>query len=163
MRSRASWLDGIVVPLSCLSRRRCVVARTARCVMAGLGPTSAHAGAAVTVGVKPLLGEGVSRDRNRRCDHRRRSRGAGCGGDAAGRRQRALSCWRPPAGSAAAPGPIIPRRSAASGSTWARCGSMTRSTIRWFPIARAAGDTLLRSDQIRQERTFIGDRSGDRR
>jgi monoamine oxidase len=26
------------------------------------------------------------------------------------------------------------------------------------PIARAAGDTLLRSDEIRQERTFIGDR-----
>src|ERR1700722_2657847 len=26
------------------------------------------------------------------------------------------------------------------------------------PIARAAGDTLLRSDEIRQERTFVGDR-----
>lgn len=50
---------------------------------------------------------------------------------------------------------------AALGGVWFDMGAV------WFhnaehnplvPIARAAGDTLLRSDQIRQERTFIGDR-----
>ena len=50
---------------------------------------------------------------------------------------------------------------AALGGVWFDMGAV------WFhnaehnplvPIARAAGDTLLRSDEIRQERTFIGDR-----
>ena len=50
---------------------------------------------------------------------------------------------------------------AALGSLWFDMGAV------WFhdaehnplvPIAQAAGDTLLRSDEIRQERTFIGDR-----
>ena len=50
---------------------------------------------------------------------------------------------------------------AALGGVWFDMGAI------WFhnaehnplvPIARAAGDTLLRSDEIRQERTFIGDR-----
>jgi monoamine oxidase len=50
---------------------------------------------------------------------------------------------------------------AALGGAWFDMGAV------WFhdaehnplvPIARAAGDTLLRSDEIRKERTFIGDR-----
>ncbi len=50
---------------------------------------------------------------------------------------------------------------AALGGVWFDMGAV------WFhdaennpmvPIARAAGDTLLRSDEIRKERTFIGDR-----
>src|SRR5450755_2216079 len=50
---------------------------------------------------------------------------------------------------------------ASLGSVWFDMGAV------WFhdaehnplvPIARAAGDPLLRSDEIRQERTFIGDR-----
>jgi monoamine oxidase len=50
---------------------------------------------------------------------------------------------------------------AALGGVWFDMGAI------WFhdaehnplvPIARAAGDTLLRSDEIRQERTFVGDR-----
>jgi monoamine oxidase len=50
---------------------------------------------------------------------------------------------------------------AALGGVWFDMGAV------WFhnaehnplvPIARAAGDTLLRSDEIRQERTFVGDR-----
>jgi monoamine oxidase len=50
---------------------------------------------------------------------------------------------------------------AALGGVWFDMGAV------WFhdaernplvPIARAGGDTLLRSDEIRQERTFIGDR-----
>ena len=49
----------------------------------------------------------------------------------------------------------------ALGGVWVDMGAI------WFhdaehnplvPIARAAGDTLLRSDEIRQERTFVGDR-----
>jgi monoamine oxidase len=50
---------------------------------------------------------------------------------------------------------------AALGGVWFDMGAI------WFhdaehnplvPIARSAGDTLLRSDEIRQERTFVGDR-----
>ena len=50
---------------------------------------------------------------------------------------------------------------AAFGGVWFDMGAI------WFhnaehnplvPLARAAGDTLLRSDEIRQERTFIGNR-----
>ena len=49
----------------------------------------------------------------------------------------------------------------ALGGVWFDMGAVwfhNAETNPMVPIARAAGDTLLRSDEIRQERTFIGDR-----
>jgi monoamine oxidase len=50
---------------------------------------------------------------------------------------------------------------AALGGVWFDMGAVwfhNAETNPLVPIARAAGDTLLRSDEIRQERTFIGSR-----
>ena len=81
----------------------------------------------------------------------RRLRRAGRRDGAARARPAPPSCWRPPTASAAAPGPPIPRRSAASGSTWARSGCTGAERNPLVPIAQAAGDTLLRSDELRQQ------------